>query len=46
MRATHGVLGFTVRKYDSGDFQNYNKWSYSANLGLSFSPGDIPVRFW
>jgi hypothetical protein len=45
-RATHGVLSFDLRKYDSGDFQNYNKWSYSVNLGLSFSPGDIPVRFW
>ena len=43
---THGVLSFNVRKYDSGDFKNYNKWSYSVNLGLSFSPGDIPVRLW
>jgi hypothetical protein len=43
---THGVLSFNARKYDSGDFRNYNKWSYSANLGLSFTPGDIPVRLW
>ena len=43
---THGVFSFDVRKYDSGDFKNYNKWSYSVNLGLSFSPGDIPVRLW
>ena len=43
---THGVLSFNARKYDSGDFKNYNKWSYSVNLGLSFSPGDIPVRLW
>jgi hypothetical protein len=45
-RVTHAVLSFTARKYDSGDFQNYNKWAYGARLGLSFSPGDIPVRLW
>jgi len=45
-RMTHGVFSFDLRKYDSGDFQNYNKWSYSVSLGLSFSPGDIPVRLW
>jgi hypothetical protein len=43
---THGVLSFNARKYDSPDFKNYNKWTYSVNLGLSFSPGDIPVRLW
>jgi hypothetical protein len=43
---THGVVSFNLRKYDSGDFQNYNKWSYGLSLGLSFSPGDIPVRLW
>ena len=43
---THGVFTFYARKYDSGDFQNYNKWAYRVNLGLSFSPGDIPIRLW
>ena len=46
MRMTHGVLGFNARKYTSGDFKNYNKWAYAVNLGVSFSPGDIPMRFW
>jgi hypothetical protein len=45
-RMTHGVLAFNARKYDSTDFKNYNKWAYSVNLGLTFAPGDIPVRFW
>jgi len=45
-RYTHGVLGLYLRKYDSGDFQNYNKWAYGINLGVSFTPGDIPVRLW
>jgi len=43
---THGVFSFNARKYDSPDFKNYNKWTYGVNLGLSFSPGDIPVRLW
>jgi hypothetical protein len=43
---THGILSFIARKYDSSNFQNYNKWSYSVNLGLSFTPGDIPIRLW
>ncbi len=43
---THGFLGFSLRKYDSGDFRNYNKWAYSVSLGLTFTPRDIPVRLW
>jgi hypothetical protein len=43
---THGILSFIARKYDSANFQNYNKWAYSVNLGLSFTPGDIPIRLW
>jgi hypothetical protein len=43
---TMGTLGFSVSHAGSGDFNNYNKWQYSANLGLTFSPGDITVRFW
>ena len=43
---THGVLSFNARKYDSPDFKNYNKWAYGVSLGLSFAPGDIPIRFW
>jgi hypothetical protein len=45
-RMTHGVCSFVARKYTSGDFKNYNKWAYIVNLGLSFTPGDIPVRLW
>jgi hypothetical protein len=43
---THGVLSLYARKYDSPDFKNYNKWSYGMNLGVSFTPGDVPVRLW
>jgi len=45
-RYTHGVLSFNARKYESPDFNNYNKWSYGVQLGLAFAPGDIPLRLW
>jgi hypothetical protein len=45
-RTTHAVFSFNARKYDSGDFKNYNKWAYGVRLGLSFSPGEIPLRLW
>ena len=43
---TTGVLAFTMTHAGSGDFHNYNRWQYAVNLGLTFSPGDITVRFW
>jgi hypothetical protein len=46
VRFTHGVFSMDARKYESPDFTNYNKWSYAARLGVSFSPGDIPLRLW
>jgi hypothetical protein len=46
VRYTHGVLSFNARKYASGDFNNYNKWTYGIRLGLGFTPGDIPLRLW
>jgi hypothetical protein len=45
-RFTHGVFSINARKYDSPDFNNYNKWSYGVRLGLGFTPGDIPIRLW
>jgi hypothetical protein len=43
---THGLLSLGMRKFESGDFQNYNKWSYVARLSLAFTPGDVPLRLW
>jgi hypothetical protein len=45
-RSTHAVLSLNARRYESGDFRNYNKWAYGARIGMSFSPGDIPLRLW
>jgi hypothetical protein len=43
---TNGTFGFSMNHAGSTDFQNYNKWQYSAHVGLSFSPGDVSIRFW
>ena len=46
IRYTHAVFTVNARKYGSGDFNNYNKWTYGVQLGLGFTPGDIPMRLW
>jgi hypothetical protein len=45
-RYTHMVIGADARKYNSSDFDNYNRWIYSVRIGLGFSPGNIPMRLW
>ena len=45
-RYTHAIFAFNVRRYDSGDFVNYNTWSYGVRFSLAFSPGDVPLRLW
>ncbi len=44
--ATHLRLVFNAQQYDSSSFAKYNRLIYRASLGLSFSPGDLPVRIW
>ncbi len=43
---TNGIFNFSMNHADSLDFKSYNKWQYSVNLGLNFTPGDVTVRFW
>jgi hypothetical protein len=46
MRSTHGFLNANFNKYNSPDFRNYNRWTYSVQLGLAFAPGDVALRLW
>jgi hypothetical protein len=46
VRSTHAVLSFSGRKYQSPDFQLYNRLIYTVRLGIGFTPGDIPLRVW
>jgi len=45
-RYTHGFLSANFSKYNSPDFQNYNRWTYFISAGLAFAPGDVALRLW
>jgi hypothetical protein len=42
----HLVAGITARKYQSASFAGYNRVMWDAQVGISFSPRDIPLRIW
>ena len=42
----HFVAGYSANKYLSNDFHNYNRFIHSANIGLGWTPGDVPLRLW
>ncbi|MGB9454469.1 MAG: hypothetical protein WCB12_00360 [Bryobacteraceae bacterium] len=42
----HAVAGITANKYQSSSFTGYNRLFWDARVGLSFSPRDVPLRFW
>lgn len=46
IRATHAILAVSARRYDSGDFTQYNRTVYEVRLGIGFTPGDVPLRVW
>jgi hypothetical protein len=39
-------LAVTAQSYSSGTFANYNRPIYGFSLGLGWTPGEIPLRFW
>lgn len=45
-RFIHMTFNWSVMKYESPSFNGYNRLTYAGNLGLAFSPGDIPLRVW
>jgi hypothetical protein len=45
-RFAHLTFSFSAMQYQSSSFNGYNRLTYSANLGLAFSPGNIPLRIW
>jgi hypothetical protein len=42
----HVTCNALTAKYSSSGFAGYNQFTYSVNLGLAFSPGDVPLRVW
>ena len=45
-RSVHFTARFDARKYNSSDFNLYNRVIYRATIGMGFSPGDVPLRIW
>jgi hypothetical protein len=45
-RFTYLTFNFDAMQYRSSSFSGYNRLTYSASLGLAFSPGNIPLRLW
>ena len=45
-RGVHTVASFTAQRYNSGDFNQYNRTIYYVRLGVGFAPGDVPIRIW
>lgn len=42
----HLTLNGSARRYDSAAFHNYNRLIYSVSAGLTFAPGEVPLRAW
>ena len=42
-RFAHAVIGFSVMQYQSSSVSYYNRLIHQARIGLSFSPGKIPL---
>jgi hypothetical protein len=45
-RSVHVVFGYNARRYNSGNFQNYNRTVQEGHFGIGFTPGDVPLRVW
>ena len=46
IKNTHGTLSAFFNKYESPSFNNYNRWTYTVQLGFAFAPGDVALRLW
>jgi hypothetical protein len=45
-RGLHAVLRLDSRHYDIASGMGYNHTEYRLSLGLTFSPGDLPLVLW
>jgi hypothetical protein len=45
-RFLHLTFSMSAIQYRSSNFAGYNRLTYTANLGLAFSPGNLPLRVW
>src|SRR5262249_55678615 len=45
-RGLHFSLNAAARRYSSPTHGNYNRMVYEITSGLTFAPGDAPLRLW
>jgi hypothetical protein len=45
-RFLHLTFSMSAIQYQSPSFAGYNQLTYTATLGLAFSPGNLPLRVW
>jgi hypothetical protein len=45
-RTMHALASFSMRRYSSPDFSQYNRPIYDARIGFGWTPGDVPLRVW
>jgi hypothetical protein len=45
-RFLHLTFSMSAIQYQSPSFTGYNQLTYTATLGLAFSPGNLPLRVW
>jgi hypothetical protein len=46
VRGLHFVSSYAARAYGSPTYANYNRVIVEAQVGIGYSPGDIPMRLW
>jgi hypothetical protein len=46
VKSFHIVASLTANKYDSSDFNLYNRVIYNARIGFGWTPGAVPLRVW
>jgi len=45
-KLVHARFSYSARRYSSQDFSLYNRWIYTATVGIAFAPGELPMRLW
>jgi hypothetical protein len=45
-RGLNSVVNYYARRYQSGDFTQYNRWIQTVRVGVGYTPGDLPLRIW
>ena len=42
----HITASYSIRAYGSPVFDGYNRTIHAARIGIGYTPGEVPMRFW